>query len=282
MDTVSNQPVSEPRATAPPRPIAWADGRVLPAQEATVPLTDDGFLRGDAVFEAVLVHRGRTHALDAHLARLRRSAAALDLRVPVLNRVVTDLLLAWGDRDGSLRLIVTRTGLVRGILGPAIWPPSISLGVVVTPWRTAISGVKTLSYAANQWAVRRAQDLGADDAVIVDNGIVHELPTGAVGLIKDGVVSTPDPTRLPILDSVTMRSLGEIVEVVAGTPTVDDLRHADEIFVVSATRPVLAVHGVVIGPDDEVSFPAPGPRTDELRRAFADHVAGSLDPLPKV
>jgi hypothetical protein len=37
------------------RPIAWVDGRVVPAGDATVPLTDDGFLRGDAIFEAVLV-----------------------------------------------------------------------------------------------------------------------------------------------------------------------------------------------------------------------------------
>lgn len=283
MDIVSHQPGSEPRAaTGSPRPIAWADGRVVPAQEATVPLTDDGFLRGDAVFEAILVRQGRTHALDAHLARLRRSAAALDLRVPVLNRVVTDLLLAWGERDGALRVIVTRTGLVRGILGPATWPASISLGIVEAPWRTAISGVKTLSYAANQWAVRRAQHLGADDALVVDGGLVHELPTGAIGLIKDGVVSTPDPTRLPILDSVTMHSVGEIVEVVATVPTVADVRDADEIFVVSATRPVLAIHSVVVGPDDEVAYPAPGPFTERLQQRFADHIAGSLDPLPSV
>jgi branched-subunit amino acid aminotransferase/4-amino-4-deoxychorismate lyase len=259
------------------RPIAWVDGRIVPVGEATVPLTDEGFLRGDAVFEAVLVRGGRTHELQAHLARMRRSAQALELRLPVLRQVVTDLLVAWGERDGALRLIVTRGGAVRGILGPVAWPETISLAVVEAPWRTAISGVKTLSYAANQWAVRAAKGRGADDALIVDGGVVHELPTGSVCLLHGGVVSSPDPDRLPILDSVTVRSLGEIVEVDRTAPSLDDVRGADEVFVLSATRPILPVHAVLFPDGSEVEYPAPGPVTSDLRERFDAHIEANLD-----
>jgi branched-subunit amino acid aminotransferase/4-amino-4-deoxychorismate lyase len=195
----------------------------------------------------------------------------------VLRQVVTDLLAAWGERDGALRLIVTRGGTIRGILGAVSWPETISLAVVETPWRTAISGVKTLSYAANQWAVRAAKGRGADDALIVDGGVVHELPTGSICLVHDGVVSSPDPARLPILDSVTVRSLGEVVEVVRTVPSLDDVRRADEVFVLSATRPILPVHAVLLTDGSEVEYPAPGVVTADLEARFQAHIDAHLD-----
>lgn len=271
-------PVGSDRGTAVAG-IAWADGRVLPASEATVPLTDDGVLRGDAVFEAVLVRRGRTHALEDHLARLGRSAAALDLPVPDVHEVVTDLLLAWGERDGALKVLVTRGGTVRGLLTSVAWPESLSLAVLDIPWRTAISGVKTLSYAANQWAVRQARAREADDALVVEDGRLLELPTGAICLVRDGRVVTPDPARLPILDSVTIAAIDRAVGLEHATPDLDDLRAADEVFVASATRPTLPVHAVLLD-DEELELPAPGPVTAHVRDAFDAHIEATLDPLP--
>jgi branched-chain amino acid aminotransferase len=259
--------------------IAWADGRVLPAADATVPLLDEGLLRGDGIFEAVLVRGGRTHALQAHLARLERSAAAMDLPAPEVRDVVTDLLVAWGDRDGVLRLVVTRSGTVRGILSTAARVDSCSLAVVETPWRTALSGIKTLSYAANMWAQRQAHAHDADDALLVEDGGVLELPTGAICLVHDGRVSSPDPARLPILDSVTVRSVGELVDIERTTPTLDDLRDADEAFVLSATRPVVPVHAIVHG-EREWMLPDPGPVTAELRARMDEHITTTRDPLP--
>jgi branched-subunit amino acid aminotransferase/4-amino-4-deoxychorismate lyase len=100
--------------------LAWMDDLVVAQADATLPLADDGVLRGDAVFEAMLVRTGRTHARDRHLDRLRRSAAALDLPLDeaVIRRCLADLLTAYGPHDGSVRVIVTRGGVVRGLIGP--------------------------------------------------------------------------------------------------------------------------------------------------------------------
>lgn len=285
-DAASREP-SRARAPDPgpgPGPLAWADGRVLPADQATVRLTDDGFLRGDAVFEAVHVRGGRTHALERHLARLHRSAAAVELPIDdaEVREAIEQLRRSWGTKDGSIKVIVTRGGALRGLIGPTPWPPSISLGIVEMPWRTALSGVKTLSYAANQWALRQARTLGADDALIVDDGIVHELPTGAVVLIAGGICSTPDPDRLPILASVSVAALREVVEVRASEPSLDDLLAADEVLVLSATRPGLPVHALLLADGRRIELPAPGPVSDRLRRTLDDHIARTLDPAPSV
>lgn len=271
-----------PDAASVPVPLAWADGHVLPAAEATVPLADDGFLRGDAVFDAMLVRSGRTHALELHLARMHRSAAALELTLDeaMLRRAIADLLMAWGPQDGAVRVITTRGGVVRGIIGHAVWPPSIALGVVEAPWHTAISGVKTLSYAANQWATRQARRMGADDALIVDDGSVQELPTGALVLVHEGVCSTPDPGQLPILASVSVAVLRQLVEVTPTTPRLEQLLAADELIVLSATRPALPVNALHLPDGRRLELPAPGPVTARLRAALQDHIAATLDPPP--
>jgi branched-subunit amino acid aminotransferase/4-amino-4-deoxychorismate lyase len=145
------------------------------------------------------------------------------------------------------------------------------------PWRTALSGVKTLSYAANQWAVRQARARGGDDALIVDDDRILELPTGAVVLVRDGRCTTPDPARLPILDSVTVHVLREVAEVTPALVTTGDLHAADEVLVVSATRPVLPVHRLVLADEATHALPAPGPVTAALRARMDAHLDATLD-----
>lgn len=261
-----------PRPQRSPAPIAWVDGRVVPASEATVPLLDDGFLRGDAIFETMLVRGGRTHARDAHLARMRESARLLGLRLPLLKRPIEDLLVAWGDADGALKLIATRGGTVRGLLTAPRPQASQALHVVDIPWHTAISGAKTLSYAANQWAERQARDAHADQALVVTDGTVMELPTAAVGWLHGDEVYAPDPRALPILDSVTMREVGSLRTVTFGRYHLDELLAADEVFVASATRPVVPVHAI-----DDHEFPGDGPGVRQLHEALLAHIDATLD-----
>ena len=61
--------------------LAILDGTVTDASQAQIPATDDGFLRGDGVFEVMRLYGGRPFALDDHLTRLGRSAA--NLRLPI-------------------------------------------------------------------------------------------------------------------------------------------------------------------------------------------------------
>lgn len=282
LTTMEPPPRTHDHATTPPAALAWVDGRVVPATEATVPLTDDGFLRGDAVFEAMLVRAGRTHAREQHLARMARSATTVQLPLPAADiaRAIDDLLRAWGAHDGSIKVIATRGGLVRGLIGGVHWPPTVQLQVIEMPWRTALSGVKTLSYAANQWALRQARMTGADDALLVDDGLVHELPTGAVVLVHDGSCSTPDPTRMPILSSVSVEVLRRIVEVTPAMPDLAALARADEVFIVSATRPCLPVHAVQLPDGTRLELPAPGPVTAALQARLEEHLLATLDPAP--
>ena len=64
-----------------PTSLASLDGEIMPAADAMIPVTDEGLIRGDGVFEVIRVYDGMPYAFDAHLARMERSAA--NLRLPV-------------------------------------------------------------------------------------------------------------------------------------------------------------------------------------------------------
>src|SRR6476646_1386395 len=91
---------------------AWMNGRLLPASEAAVPILDHCLLYGDGVFEGIRFYGGVPFRLDAHVARLARSAAALALPLPwareEIARAVGAVIGATGAADGYVRLIVTR------------------------------------------------------------------------------------------------------------------------------------------------------------------------------
>ena len=87
----------------------------MPAQEATIPATDEGLLRGDGAFEVIRVYDGRPFALADHLDRLERSAANLrldDVPRSELESEIPELLEArgGGEFDGCLRVVLTRGG----------------------------------------------------------------------------------------------------------------------------------------------------------------------------
>src|SRR3954452_5792598 len=111
--------------------LACLDGAVLPLDEARIPVTDPGLLRGDGVFEGIRLYGGRPYALDEHLTRMTQSAS--NLRLPFsASDVEADVraLLAARDRgDGQLRVVVTRGGHRLVLFEPVPdYPPTISLG----------------------------------------------------------------------------------------------------------------------------------------------------------
>ena len=75
----------------PPALLASVDGRITPVGEATVSITDDGFLRGDGAFEMLKLYSGKPFALADHLDRLDRSAAGIFLEYdrPAFEREIT-------------------------------------------------------------------------------------------------------------------------------------------------------------------------------------------------
>ncbi len=260
-----------PRLVDPTTPILRAD--------------DLGVARGEAVFETLRVASGRPAFLSLHLERLARSAARLAIPLPggwaELASFATD---AYDADDGMLRLTCTKGPPGGRPVGFALVAPvpsetlsarlhgvsvvTLTLGVPAgvrssAPW--LLGGVKSTSYAVNMASIRAAEAEGAQDVVWVSSdGYVLEAPTATVAWVTGGRLVTPPPDEVGILAGTTVAVALGLVEVPVQTRagTVEELRSADEVMLLSSVRgvaPVLRLDGRELGL---------GPVTAALREAF--------------
>ena len=256
--------------------LASVDGRISPTAEATVPLRDDGLYRGDGAFEVIRLYEGHPFALGDHLDRLERSAAAIELAVDraSLEGEIEALLGEFGSADGQLRLLVTRGGRRIAITEPLPGrTETIRLATVTYSPSVILTGVKSLSYAANMQATRLARGQGAEEAVLVTpEGIVLEAPTSTIFWVSpQGSLRTPT-LESGVLDSITRARIVAALEVEEGSWPIADLRAAREAFLASTTREVQGVSAI-----DGTELPgAPGEWTNRAAEAFTEQLRREL------
>jgi branched-chain amino acid aminotransferase len=256
--------------------LASVDGRISPTAEAVLPLPDDGLYRGDGVFEVVRLYGGQPFALGDHLDRLERSAAAIELRVErgALEPEIDALLAEFGDRDGQLRVVITRGGRRIAVTEPLPErTESVRLATVTYSPSVILTGVKSLSYAANMQASRLAEAQGADEAILVTpDGTVLEAPTSTIFWVSpQGGLRTPS-LESGVLESITRDRIVAALDVEEGAWPAADLRAAKEAFLASTTREVQAVAAI-----DGAELPeVPGERTGEAASAFAEALRREL------
>jgi branched-chain amino acid aminotransferase len=255
---------------------ACVDGELVALAEARISVTDDGLLRGDGVFEVMRLYDGVAFARDRHLERMARSAQnlRLELDVAAIARDIDVLLASAQPGDALLRVVATRGGRRIVLLEalPAL-PEALTLGYVTFAPVRVLDGVKSLSYGANMLATRLARERGFDEALLVTpHGRVLELPTASFFWVADGAVLTP-PLSEHVLDSITRRIVIEVAAATERVATPADLESAQEAFVASSVREVIAVRRI-----EERDLPAPGALTsataDKVRSYIQAELAG--------
>lgn len=165
----------------------WFDGTMLDAIESRVALADRGFTLGDGLFETMLWTGTQVRFFDDHMARLSSSARKLGFWLPVgdpeVKAALSDLAQDAGGARAVIRLTLTRGTAPRGLALPAdtnplllatLLPlgtprdPLILKSVAITRHAGAPSAqFKTLSYIDNIMALRQANDLGGNEALIL-------------------------------------------------------------------------------------------------------------------
>jgi branched-chain amino acid aminotransferase len=203
---------------------------LYPAAERHLSVFDRGFQLGDGVFETLRARGGRPAEIEAHVARLHRSAAGLDIQLPAdvdarLAAGIEALLAADGldgpDGDASIRITVSRGVFrTRGVLPPnEDAPATIAIQawpVVDTPVghlekglhlvtsavrrdpRNPLATLKTTSRAEYVYARLEARRAGADDALfLTTDGLLSEGTSANLFLVRqaaDGVRELATPS----------------------------------------------------------------------------------------
>lgn len=267
--------MAEPRNPAIPL-LCSVDGRIGPVAEATVSITDDGFLRGDGAFEMLKLYEGRPFGFADHMDRLDRSAEGIFLEYdrPAFERELEALIAEHGKHDAALRLVVTRGGRRIGIIEPL---PEFRHGISLSGvrYRTTIvlNHLKTLSYGGNMRATRLAQRDGADEALLIEpDGNVLEAPTSTLFWVDaEGNLRTP-ALEAGVLASITRERIMRLVPVTEDeTCNITELLGASELFLASSLREVQGVSSL-----DGLEFGGPGPVTRRVSDLLAEHIQAEL------
>ena len=250
---------------------AWQRGAFVPIANASVPLTDWGFLRSDAAYDVVTVWDGAFFRLDAHLERFFRSCARTRLdpgRTPVeVADILSQCVRLAGLRHAYVEMLCTRGQPPWGSRDPRQAVNQFHAFAVPYVWianeeqrarglDVAISGVQRIPPASvdptaknYHWndltmGLLAALDAGHDTVLLTDaHGNVVEGPGFNVFAVRRGRLVTP---RDGVLEGITRRTVIEMAAA-AGIPVdlralpADELRAADEAFLSTSGGGVLAV-----------------------------------------
>ena len=247
--------------------IVYLNGEFMPLENARVPVLDRGFIFGDGVYEVIPVYSHHPFRLQEHLARFKRSHDAVRLTYPFSDtewtRLVRDLVARNAGDDQSIYLQVTRGVAKRDHAFPQDAKPTVFAmsSPLVTPTREAIdNGVATISAVDYRWLKcdvkstsllgncllrQSAADAGAAEVVMFRDGSLTEGSSSNVFVVKDGVILAPPKNNL-VLPGITYDVVLELAQANAlryETRPVSEaeVRAADEIWVTSSTKEVLAV-----------------------------------------
>jgi 4-amino-4-deoxychorismate lyase len=250
--------------------VAVAGRGLVDPAEPVLRADDDAVLRGGAAFETIRVYGGSPFLLAEHLARFRFSAAALALAPPDGVEDLVGLVTGSAPPDHVLRLyrtslalVATAAALPEGVEEARARGLSLRTFEVGAP-PPLLGGAKTTSYGVSFAARREAERLGADDALLVGEGLVLEAATANVWWRRGGELFTP-AARPGVLPGVTRGFVASLEPVREGAFALAELLAADEAFTTSSIRevmPVVAVDGAPVGDGH------PGPAATRLQAAL--------------
>jgi D-alanine transaminase len=274
--------------------IVYVNGTFVPEADAKVSVFDRAFLFADGVYEVTAVLGGRPLDLDAHLARLDRSLAEMQIAPPLTHaelRALHQELIARNEVDeGIVYLEITRGVADRDFLYPTDTAPTVvaftqSRPLFDNPY--AVTGIKIVTLPDLRWKRRdikstsllaqtmgkqQAKLRGAYEAWMVEDGVVTE-GTSSTAFILDaeGRLRT-QPLGHHILPGVTRRAVMRLAEseglTVEERPfTVAEALQAREAFLTAASAfvlPVVEIDGVAIGNG------RPGPIAQAFRHLYIE------------
>jgi len=282
----------------------YLNGKFIPDSEATIPVTDRGFIFGDGVYEVIRVIDGRLFREKEHLDRLKEGLAGLQINVKPdqlqsLSNNMHDLL----DRNSLLKGEATLyLQITRGAASPRThtFPepevePTIFLSttpfiphrdlhesgtdaITLPDLRWARCHLKTVNLLPNILARQQAVDAGVDSAVMIRDGMITESPNANIFGVRQGILYTyPDSPY--ILSGITRQLVFELAEElsipVKTIPILEkDLFDLDELFFSGTTtdiQPVVEIDGKQLGGGK------PGDIVRRIQKAFRQELYGVSD-----
>ena len=287
----------------------YLNGEFTLLPDAKISVMDRGFIFGDGVYEVVPAYGGQLFRFAEHMARLDRSLAELRIDNPLTQAQWADIaqqLMATfaaangADVDALDQLIyiqITRGVALRDHVMPTDITPTVfvmtntmklpteaqrSHGVACVTaddFRWDKAHIKSTSLLGAVFARQISFDVGALETVMFRDGFLSEAAASNVWVVKEGkVLGTPKDNL--VLEGIRYGLIEDICRAL-GVPfelrriSLEEVRHADEILLSSATKEVLPV---TLLDGQAVGSGQPGPVYAQLMAGYNEAKAKSLRP----
>lgn len=266
----------------------YLNGQYLPLSEARISPLDRGFLYADGVYEVIPVYSRFPFRVDEHLRRLQHSLDGVRLPNPYTadawRAIILRLIADAPFDDQQLYIQITRGADVKRepvfpkaveqtvflftapLVSPSVAQRETGVSAITAPdIRWAQCDLKTVSLLANVLTRQLSVDAGCAETIMLRDGFLTEGSATNVFVVKAGVILTPPQNNL-ILPGITCDVVLELA-VKHGAAheirpvAVSELRSADELWLTSSAKEVLAVttlDGIPVGDG------RPGPVTQRM------------------
>jgi branched-chain amino acid aminotransferase len=268
----------------------FLNGKILPASEAELGITDLALLRGFGIFDFMRTHRGKPFLMDKYITRFFNSARHMELEIPYSREKIAAIILELLKRnrifEAGIRMVLTGGYTSNGftpaepnffiLIEKINFPPAdhYENGVKLYFYQhqRELSQIKSINYLSPIYLRNRIKDAGAYDVLYHFNNHILEVSRSNFFIIRDRTIITPDNH---VLLGITRSSVINIARKhfnVAERPVhVDELREANEAFMTGTTKKVLPV--IQVG-DQIIGEGRPGPVTEKLMELFTEFENG--------
>lgn len=243
--------------------LVYLNGEFMPQEQARISPLDRGFLFGDGVYEVIPVYKGECFLLPEHFVRLDNSLEAIHLKSPLSRADLTqifDRLIQENGPDQTIYLQITRgpaekrthqfpaqiTPTVFVMSGAAVNVKRQGIIAITAPdIRWKFCNIKSLNLLPNVLHRQRAEEEGAEEAILIRDGLVTEGCLSNIFIVKDGVLIT-HPNEPGILPGITRQLLLNLakqnkIPCLEREITEHELFDADEVWSTSVGKEVTSV-----------------------------------------
>jgi len=245
----------------------YLNGQYLAPEEAQVSVLDRGFIFGDGVYEVIPSYGGNLFRLKEHLQRLDNSLQGIRLQNPHSSNEWQEIFQTVIDRndgdDQSVYLQITRGASKRDHAFPGDATPTVFVmsnpltapspellesgvsAITVEDIRWRYCNIKSIALLPNILLRQQACDEDAHEAIMYRDNIVTEGAASNLFIVKDNKILTPRSGE-HLLPGITRDLVLELADQhnlphAEADITLDELRDADEIWLTSSTKEILAV-----------------------------------------
>lgn len=269
--------------------VVFLNGKFLAAEKAKISVFDHGFLYGDGCFETLRTYHGKIFRVEAHLERLKKSLALLQIKIPwkdaEIKQWIEKTLEKNQYQEARLRITITRGENNFDFCGAQ--NPSILIVVTeLIPHQKAVfekgvavatleiervlPQIKSLNLLPSILGQQIKKEKKVFETIFIDhNGFLTEGTVSNFFIVQKDLILTA-PTN-NVLSGITRDLVFEIakqakIKVAERLFSLQDLDSADEAFLSSTIMDIAPV--IQVG-EKKIAQGEVGKITKKLMKAFA-------------